>query len=93
MGSHRQRDTEQAGDAASHVRQQQIRLRTKNAGNSRTSTAAVLLVFGLAALMIFKGYDPTVIVALVAATSIAASEMVNRIMRATSNPDERTKIR
>jgi len=46
-----------------------------------------LVVFGLAILMIFKGYDPSIITAVVTATSLAAAELVRRI-REPYRPEE-----
>ena len=48
---------------------------------------ATLLVFGLAALMVIRGYDPVIIAGVVTATSIAASELAHRI-RGTNRSDD-----
>lgn len=51
----------------------------RDSRHDATTVAAILIVFGLATVMIFKGYDPSVITAVVTATSLAAAELVRRI--------------
>ena len=50
---------------------------------------AVAIVFGLAVLMVLKRYDPAVITTVITATSLAAAELVRRLLAPTSPPPDR----
>ncbi|WP_131743377.1 hypothetical protein [Actinomadura roseirufa] len=52
------------------------------------SLLAMGAVFGLAVLMIFKGYDPAVITTVVTGTSFAAAELVRRLQMSPTVPTE-----
>ncbi|MEV6527236.1 hypothetical protein AB0M43_35435 [Longispora sp. NPDC051575] len=47
---------------------------------------AVSVVFGLAVLMIVKGYGPEVITPVVTGTSLAAAELMRRVQVSVSTP-------
>jgi len=80
VSSHTQQDPGQVGDGVMRSRGQHIQARTRHdSKRGATTVIAILVVFGLVILMIFKGYDPSIITAVVTATSLAAAELVRRI--------------
>ncbi|WP_154697329.1 hypothetical protein [Lentzea guizhouensis] len=56
---------------------------TKQRGGWKEAYAVliVLLVFGLAALLVYIGYDPAIATAAVTTVSVAAAELVRRLRR------------
>lgn len=53
-------------------------------GPNTAGLIAVTIVFGLAILMVLKGYDPAVITTVVTGTSLAAAELVRRLREPSS---------
>jgi hypothetical protein len=76
MGGRTRRNSGQVGYGVMRSQRRHTGARSRrNSTHDMSTLAVILIVFGLTALMIFKGYDPSVITALVTATSLAAAEL------------------
>ncbi len=87
MSSQTRQNSGHVGDGVMPSRGAVPRCGRATAKHDATTVTAILVVFGLAILMIFKGYDPSIITAVVTATSLAAAELVRRV-REPHRPEE-----
>jgi len=87
MSSHARQNPGHVGDGSCRAGRRAQARPSHSSKHGAATVTGILVVFGLAILMIFKGYDPSIITAVVTATSLAAAELVRRI-REPYRPEE-----